>query len=136
MRKTESALSPIIGTLLLTLLTISVSIFLYNFIAEPVGKALEDKSSKETGYRLVLTEASINDTCLKITVRNNYDTSTTIALCYVNDAPYNLNPHIHVPRNAQATITLEGTYKKGTTYTLKLVSILGVSTEFQITYSQ
>lgn len=135
MGKTESALSPIVGTLLLTLLTVSVSVFLYNFVAEPVGKALEEKSSKETICRLALTDAFINDTCLKISVRNNYDTSTTIALCYVNDVPHNLNSHVHVPRNAVATIILEGRYQKGTTYRVKLVSILGVSSEFQIPYT-
>jgi len=103
-------------------------------MAEPVGKALEEKNSKETGLRLVLITASVNDTCLMFSVKNNYDTATTIALCYVNDAPHSLNPYVHIPRNSVATIFVEGNYVKGTTYTVKLVSILGVSTEFQITY--
>ena len=131
--KTTKATSPGIVALLLVLVTLVGGFFFYNFVAKSVGTM--QNTVREQMQILFLRTVSINSTCITSLIENTGIWTIQIVNAFVNERIANLLQSVAIEKDAVKPVYILGTFSKGLTYTVQLVSNFGNALTFDVTYS-
>jgi len=131
--KAKKATSPAIVALLLVLITVVAGFFFYNVVAGSIGSMQKDV--KEQMEILFLRTVSINSTCITSFIGNTGMWAVQIVDAFVNEQIANLMQSVEIGKDAVQPVYIIGTYSKGLTYTIKLVSNFGSALTFDVAYT-
>ena len=124
MLKGQRAISPVLATLLLVLITFAVGILLYAFVSGTVMNLTTNESTQQP-FSLLIENVAINNTYITVYVRNSRSQDAFIERAYVNNEPHDIfntvNNKVVVPKNSVAQIYILGSYTAGTLYEIKLI---------------
>lgn len=129
---TKKAVSKVIPLLLIMISVFVAGCIYYNYTAAAFGSM---KNSFQTQMALLLLESvKINSTCIKASVRNSGIMEAIITKAYVNGMSNILRQSITIAGGSVGTAILTGTFKKGLTYAVELVSNFGAPLTFSAMY--
>jgi hypothetical protein len=131
--KAKKAASPGILALLLTLVTVVAGFFFYNVVAGSLGTM--QNTVQEQMEILFLRTVSINSTCITSFIGNTGIWAVQIVSAFVNEQIANLKQKVEIGKDAVKPVYILGTFEKGLTYTVKLVTNFGGSLKFDVTYT-
>ena len=131
--KAKKATSQAITALLLVLVTLVAGFFFYNMVSGSVGSMQKD--AKEQMKILFLRTFSINSTCITSFIGNTGIWAVQIVNAFVNEQIANLMQNVAIGKDAVQPVYILGTFSKGLTYTVKLVSNLGGALTFDVPYA-
>ena len=127
--KGQRAISPVLTTLLLVLITFAVGILLYAFVTGTVMNLATTESTEP--FSLLIENVAFNNTCITVYVRNSRGQDVTVERTYVNSEPRDLfnavNNKVIIPKDSTARIYILGSYTPGTAYEIKLIFSSGFS---------
>ena len=124
--------SAVLATLLLTLVTVAAGIFFYNHVTGCVDNM---KTNLNTQLSLLLLEtANINSTHITAYIKNTGSAAISIINAYVNSMPALLTRGVEIAAASVAPTYIMGAYMIGTTYHVKLASVLGTLLTFDVTF--
>lgn len=130
MLKGQRAISPVLATLLLVLITFAVGILLYAFVSGTVMNLTTTESTQQP-FSLLIENVAINNTCITVYVRNSRSQDAFIERTYVNNEPHDIfnavNNKVVIPKNSLAQVYILGSYTAGTLYEIKLIFSSGSS---------
>jgi hypothetical protein len=130
--KAKKATSPAVVALSLVLVTLIAGFFFYNMVAGSIGSM--QKNVKEQMEILFLKTVSINSTCITSFITNTGMWAIQIVSAFVNEQIANLLQNVEIGKDAVQPVYIVGTFSKGLTYTVKLVSNFGGALTFNIPY--
>jgi len=130
---TKKATSQAFAALLLVLVTLVAGIFFYNMVSGSIGTMT--KNVKEQMEILFLKSVNINSTCITSLIGNNGMWAISIMNAYVNDQIANLQQNVEIGKNSVEPVYILGTFSKGLTYAVKLVSNFGSPMTFDVTFT-
>lgn len=131
--KAKKAASPGIVALLLILVTVVASFFLYNVVAGSLGTM--QNTVQEQMEILFLRTFSINSTCITSFIGNTGIWAIHIVNAFINEQIAKLKQGVEIPKDAVEPVYILGTFAKGLTYTVKLISNFGSALTFDVTYT-
>ncbi|MFQ5999644.1 MAG: hypothetical protein ACE5J6_02580, partial [Candidatus Bathyarchaeia archaeon] len=128
----KKATSPGIVALLLVLITVVAGFFFYNVVAGSIGSMTSNV--QEQMEILFLRSVSINATHITSFIGNSGIWAVNIVSAYINDQIGNLFQSVEIEKGSVEPVYILGTFTKGLTYTVKLMSNFGSSLKFEVTY--
>lgn len=131
--KAKKAASTAIVTLLLVLITIVAGFFFYNVVAGNIGKM--QSTVHEQMEILFLRTFSINGTCITSFIGNTGMWALQIVSAFVNEQIANLLQSVEIGKDVVKPVYILGTFAKGLTYTVKVVSNFGSALTFDVPYA-
>lgn len=131
--KGKKAASPGIVALLLVLMTVVAGSFFYNVVAGSIGRMTN--TPQERMETLFLRTVNINSSCIVSFIGNTGIWAVNIVKAFVNEQIANLGQSIAIDKDTVKPVYILGTFAKGLTYTVKLVSNFGSALTFHITYT-
>ena len=130
---TKKATSQAITALLLVLITLVAGFFFYNMVSGSIGTMT--KNVKEQMEILFLKSVTINSTCITSFIGNNGMWAINIMNAYVNDQIANLQQSVQIGKDSVEPVYILGTFSKGLTYAVKLVSNFGTPITFDVSFA-
>ena len=122
-----------VSALLLVFTTSIASAFLfYGFVTGLIGTFMGNTPKAFTP--LYLESANVNATCITACIRNLGSVDLTVAKAYVDKQSHSLTQNVQITPGSLGTVYITGTYRKGTTYAVKLVCDNDYSITFDATY--
>ena len=122
-----------VSALLLVFMTSIASAFLfYGFVTGLIGTFMGNTPKAFTP--LYLESANVNTTCITACIRNLGSVDVAVTKAYVDKQPRSLTQNVQITPGSLGTVYITGTYRKGTTYAVKLVCDNGYSITFDATY--
>ena len=123
----------VVSALLMVFMTSVASAFLfYGFVTGLIGTFMGNTPKAFTP--LHLESANVNTTCITAYVRNLGSVDVTFTNAYVDKQLHGLTQNVQITPGSLGTVYITGTYRKGTTYAVKLVCDNGYSITFDATY--
>ena len=120
-----------VAALLLTFVTaVTAGFVVYHFMAN----LSEKMKSAFPAQTLELVSKSINNTCLTVYVRSFASVNVKVVEAYVNGEPCDLKESVVISSGEVGIIHLYHEYRKGETYTVRIVPSLGSSLIFSVKY--
>jgi flagellin-like protein len=130
MLRGQRAISPVLATLLLVIITFAVGILFYAFTSGMVMNLTSNESTQQP-FSLLIENVNINNTCITVYLRNSRSQDVFVERAYVNEAPHDLfnavNNKVVIPKNSLAQVYILGSYSAGTLYEIKLALSSGSS---------
>jgi len=130
--KAKRGTSAVLGVLLLVLLTFTFGIFYFNFVMSKVEFA-KNTFASEIG-NLILKSFSINSTHIIAFLQNTGTNIIKITGAYINGLLATLYNTAQIAANSVGTIIIQGTFTKGNTYVINLLSMFNTVATFTIEY--
>jgi len=130
---TKKATSQAFATLLLVLVTLVAGFFFYNMVSGSIGTMT--KNVKEQMEILFLKSVNINSTCITSLIGNNGMWAISIVNAYVDDQIANLQQSVEIGKDSVEPVYILGTFTRGLTYAVKLVSNFGSPMTFDVTFT-
>ena len=130
--KAKKAASPGIVALLLILITVVAGFFLYNAVAGNLS--IMQNTVQEQMEILLLRTFNINSTCIVSVIKNTGIWAVQIVNAFVNEQIAKLRQAVEIGKDIAKPVYILGTFSKGLTYTVKLISNFGSALTFDITY--
>jgi len=130
---TKKATSLGIVTLLLVLITLVAGFFFYNMVSGSIG--VMTKNVQEQIEILFLKSVNINSTCITSFIGNNGMWAISIMSAYVNDQIANLQQSVEIGKDSVEPVYILGTFSRGLTYAVKLVSNFGSPVTFDVPFT-
>jgi len=130
---TKKATSLGIVTLLLVLTTLVAGFFFYNMVSGSIGTMT--KNVQEQMKILFLKSVNINSTCITSFIGNNGMWAISIMDAYVNDQIANLKQSVEIGKDSVEPVYILGTFSRGLTYAVKLVSNFGSPITFDVPFT-
>ncbi len=122
----------VLASLLLVIVTVAAGLLFYNTV---MGSVTSMTDNLNTQMSLLLLEGiKINTTCITVFLRNTAQFSVDIVNAYVNNEIAILNQALKLAASALGTAYITGTFTVGSTYSVKLATIFGVATTFDVKY--
>ena len=131
--KAKKAVSPGIVALLLVLVTVIAGFFFYNVIAGSLGTM--QNTAQEQMQILFLRTFNINSTCITSFIGNTGIWAIRIVSAFINDQVANLKQSVDIGKDLVKPVYILGTFSRGFTYTVKLISNFGSALTFDIAYT-
>lgn len=131
--KAKKANSLALVTLLLVLVTLVAGFFFYNAVAGNIGNM--QNTVKEQMEIVFLRTFSINSTCITSFIGNTGMWAIRIVSAFINDQIANLLQNVEIGKDLVKPVYLLGTFSKGLTYSVKLISNFGSALTFDIPYT-
>jgi len=132
MLTTKRATSPAIVALLLILTTLVAGFFFYNFVMGSMGSMTSN--FQEQMELLFLKSVSINSTHITSYVGNKGMWAMSIMDAYINDQIGKLLQSVEIEKDSVKPVYILGSFTKGLTYAVKLVTNVGGSLKFNVEY--
>jgi len=130
---TKKATSQAFATLLLVLITLVAGFFFYNMVSGSIK--VMTKNVKEQMEIIFLKSVSINSTCITSFIGNNGMWAISIMNAYINDQIANLKQSVEIGKDSVEPVYILGTFSRGLTYTVKLVSNFGSPVTFDVQFA-
>jgi len=130
---TKKATSPGIVALLLVLTTLVAGFFFYNMVSGSIG--VMTKNVQEQMEILFLKSVNINSTCITSLIGNNGMWAISIMDAYINDQIANLKQSVEIGKDSVEPVYIMGTFSRGLTYAVKLVSNFGSPITFDVPFT-
>jgi len=130
---TKKANSPAIVALLLILVTLVAGFFFYNMVSGSIGSMT--KNVKEQMEILFLKSVNINSTCIISFIGNSGMWGISIMNAYINDQIANLKQSVEIGKDSVEPVYILGTFTRGLTYSVKLVSNFGSPVTFNVPFA-
>ena len=113
--------------------TLVAGFFFYNNIMKSVGTMTNSVQTRmET---LFLETFSTNATCITFFIGNSGMWAIRIVSAFINDQIANLFQNVEIGKNLVKPVYVFGTFSKGLTYGVKLISNFGGALTFDIPYT-
>jgi len=130
---TKKATSQAFAALLLVLITLVAGFFFYNMVSGSIGTMT--KNVQEQMEILFLRSVSINGTCITSFIGNNGMWAISIMNAYINDQIANLQQSVEIGKDSVEPVYILGTFSRGLTYAVKLVSNFGSPITFDVSFT-
>ena len=82
-----------------------------------------------------LKSVNINSTCITSFIGNSCMWAISIMNAYINDQIANLKQSVEIGKDSVEPVYIIGTFSRGLTYTVELVSNFGSSMTFDVTFT-
>jgi hypothetical protein len=130
--KARRGTASIYAIVLMVIVTFAFGILFFNFVVSKVDFAKNTFSSQMTG--LLLNSFSTNATCITVWLQNAGASLVEITGAYVNGLIGTLTTIVKIEPSSIGEVFLQGIFVKGSTYTIKLLSVFNTLITFEIPY--
>lgn len=120
-----------VAVFLLVFATVVVGGFVFYRFAFDLTEKMKTTFPAQT---LLLEAYDVNETCLRVYVRNYASLGVQVTEAYVNERLCDLRQPATVAPNEIGIINLKGSYVRGGTYNVKIFSGLGLPLVFNVEY--
>ena len=131
--KAKKAASPGIVALLLVLITVVAGFFFYNAVAGNI-EIMKDTVNEQMEI-LLLRTFSINATCITSFIKNTGIWAVQIVSGFINEQIANLEQTVEIGKDVVKPVYVLGTFSRGLTYAVKLVTNFGWDLTFDVSYN-
>lgn len=138
----KRGVSPVIAVLLLVVIAVAAAVLTYIWILSYTGSLQQQSGTEQLQERIKIDGVQVNDSNLKIYVRNIGDVKVKITSAYLlkNDNVLKSNTGLNVEIdpghvNYSITIDISGvSLNDGETYVVKVVTLKGTEASYTFTY--
>lgn len=130
--KARRGTASIYAIVLMVIVTFAFGILFFNFVVSKVDFAKNTFSSQMAG--LLLKSFSINATYVTVWLQNAGASLVEITGAYVNGLIATLTTIVKIEPSSIGEVFLQGIFVKGSTYTVKLLSVFNTVITFEIPY--
>lgn len=131
--RSRKGVSPVIGCLMLVIVTMVAGILFYTTV---MGSVFNMTNNFNTQMSILLVDASkVNATCITAFIRNTGQSTVEILNAYVNSEIALLSQTVKIAASSLAITYIRSNYNKGATYSVKLAGMFGTLVTFQVKYN-
>jgi hypothetical protein len=130
---TKKATSQAFGALLMVLVTLVAGLFFYNIISGSIASMT--KNVNEQMETLFLKSVDINSTCITSFIGNSGMWAINIMNAYINNQIANMQQSVEIGKDSVQPVYILGTFSRGLTYAVKLVSNFGSPITFEVPFA-